>query len=206
MRIGIDVQHIGKPDRNDLGASQPPGYSDPLIHEVDITMRVGANLALLLSHAGHFPFLTAMGQYSTRAQNFNTLKCDLVLMLHMNALPDTFIENKLISIQDKASHGIVFYDYRTANTNIERAEKFCSHYNNNNNNNNVIDKFITNKAMEGSNAMNCMTFHKGFVWLLELGFIDSVRFCDKSKVASVDDIAKDIAEGIFNALVKAYES
>lgn len=112
MKVGIDLQHNGKPGRPDLGA---PGYFDPDHHEYYYLSQYGLATQLALIKRGHTTFLNGMGSYQDRARRYNSLNCNLVVLCHVNMMP--------AGKAGQGRTGRIFLDHRTSSLNKKRAKK-----------------------------------------------------------------------------------
>lgn len=112
MKVGIDLQHNGKPGTPDLGAK---GYFNDEETEYWWLSQYGLATQLELIKRGHTTFLNGMGSYQDRARRYNTLNCNLVVLCHVNMMP-----------RGKAGQGKtgrIFLNYRTSSLNKKRAKK-----------------------------------------------------------------------------------
>jgi len=112
MKICIDIQHNGKPDKEDWGAKDPFDFDE---HEVWWTLQYGAALALSLKEFGHSVFVISAGSYRQRAEYMNQMNLDLALCCHVNMMPE--------SARGEGEAGKLFYDHRTSEAHLKKIYK-----------------------------------------------------------------------------------
>lgn len=87
LRIGLDIQHLGRPKRpGDYGAAvdtDGDGHADTL--EALLTPRIAIGALEYLQSHGHNVYLFGDGEYSERHARADRYKLNVYLALHLNA-------------------------------------------------------------------------------------------------------------------------
>lgn len=153
MKLGIDLQHNGKPDKLDLGGNHH-GY-----HEYEHIAPFGFGLLMRSIDHGHRTFINGMGSYSDRAKRFNTFSANLVVLCHANA--------------GGGSNGRIFLHPSTSKLNVRRANRACEYLDS------VLPWKTVVKTASGA-SLNVQKGYKAWTWCAEPFFFDNFDMVTKA--------------------------
>ena len=113
MKIGIDLQHHGIPNKpSHTGFIAPDGSRNGPESEYWWIAQYGAGLCLRLMQHGHKTFMSSAQYYSQRGEFYKDLGCELVLICHVN--------------KGGGLDGRFYLDHRTSESNKASARKMVS--------------------------------------------------------------------------------